>query len=65
MPGAEWQWVPPLKRMLCGKVPNLSSCKQVTKREGDFVLLPFVFHLPLFGFTWNWAKKQSIPLGWF
>lgn len=68
MPGAEWQRVPPLKRLLCGRVPNLSICKQVTGREVDFVLLPFVFHLTIFVFlcfTWFWAKKQAIPLGSF
>lgn len=32
------------------RVPNLDSCKQVTEREDDFVLLPFVFHLPIFVF---------------
>lgn len=32
------------------RVPNLDSCKQVTEREVDFVLLPFVFHLPIFVF---------------
>lgn len=30
------------------RVPNLDSCKQVTEREVDFVLSPFVFHLPIF-----------------
>lgn len=51
MQSAEWQRVPPLEKtaLLC-ECQTLDSCKQVTEREVDFVLLPFVFHLPIFVF---------------